>query len=159
MSFSSGILLAILALSVLWDLTLFRIPNWLLLIGWLLGFTFSLDATYLLKSILPIAFLWIPWRIGIFGAGDLKLLAVVCGYLGVDQWFPFFFYFLLSAGSISLLRLILNSSLRIRFSYFFNYCGEVFVRKRKVFYEGPEKERASIPLAVPMFMGYLCLIL
>ena len=158
MSVSSGALLAVVAWAALWDVMLLRIPNWLLLGGWLLGFGLSPGAEYVLKSIFPVAVLWTLWSIGIFGAGDLKLLAVICGYLSFGEWIEFFIYFILSAGGISLLRLILDSDLRIRFSYFFNYCKDVLERKQLILYEGPKKTQSSIPLAVPAFVGYLWLI-
>lgn len=159
MSVSRGALLAVVSWAALWDVMLLRIPNWLLLGGWLLGFGFLPGAEYVLKCIFPVAVLWPAWSARMFGAGDLKLFSVICGYLNFREWISFFVYFILSAGGISLLRLILDSGLRIRFSYFFKYCREVLERKRLILYEGPRKTQSSIPLAVPALVGYLCLIL
>ena len=101
------VIVAVIGLSVLFDLTVRRIPNWLIAFGLFAGLSMNLYQGFdpLLRSILGIvcgvAVLFVPFALGWMGAGDVKCFGVMGALLGVD-WLPrIFFYSALSAGTIA----------------------------------------------------------
>jgi prepilin peptidase CpaA len=95
-------------LSVFFDLTVRRIPNWIILFGLLAGFLLNgaEGLTPLVHSlvgfVVGIAIFIVPFALGWMGAGDVKYFAVVGALLGVE-WLPrVLFYSVLAAGLIAL---------------------------------------------------------
>ena len=96
------------SLSAFFDVTLRRIPNWLIAIGVAGGLTISTfqGGQVLLQSILGlilgIAILVPPFAMGWIGAGDVKFFGVTGCLLGVVLLPRIFFYSALVAGLIAL---------------------------------------------------------
>ena len=96
------------SLSAFFDVTLRRIPNWLIAIGVATGLTFSAfqGGQVFLQSflglILGIALLVPPFAMGWIGAGDVKFFGVTGSLLGVLLLPRIFFYSALAAGLIAL---------------------------------------------------------
>lgn len=119
-----------LAVAVITDLKSNRIPNWLLLIGLVVGL---LTTEHLIESILGsflIILIFFPlFRLGVLGAGDIKCMAMISLYLTQQRlWSALVYTFLLAAGI---------AVYYIFHSYYFH------VSKKKVH------------LAVPIFLGTL----
>jgi prepilin peptidase CpaA len=100
-------ILLVSALSVFFDLTVRRIPNWIILFGLsggllLNGFQGFTQFSYsLLGFIGGIAVFIVPFALGWMGAGDVKYFGVVGGLLGI-QWLPrVLFYSVLTAGILA----------------------------------------------------------
>jgi Flp pilus assembly protein protease CpaA len=95
-------------LSVFFDLTVRKIPNWIIafgLVGGLLLNAFQGFAQFshsLLGFIVGIAVFIIPFALGWMGAGDVKYFGVVGALLGVE-WLPrVLFYSILTAGVLAI---------------------------------------------------------
>jgi prepilin peptidase CpaA len=95
-------------LSVFFDLTVRRIPNWIILFGLVGGLLLNgsqglTQLTYsLLGFIVGLGIFIVPFALGWMGAGDVKYFAVVGALLGVG-WLPrVLFYSILAAGIIAL---------------------------------------------------------
>jgi prepilin peptidase CpaA len=95
-------------LSVFFDLTVRRIPNWVILFGLLVGFLLNATQGFtplthsLLGFIAAIGVFVVPFALGWMGAGDVKYFAVIGAMLGVE-WLPrVLFYSILAAGVIAL---------------------------------------------------------
>lgn len=147
-------LITFLTLAAVWDISLRRVPNFLVLSGWLLGLALSGEIIYFLHSLIPVLVLYPLWRRRMFGGGDIKLLAVLFGWLGVGPGLLCFFYSLLFAGGVGFARLLFHRSVILRFSYFFRYWKSGAARQGKP-YRGEARKAAEVPFAAALLAGTL----
>lgn len=158
-------IVSISSLSAFFDMSMRRIPNWLIAIGAASGLTISAFQSgqvflqSLLGLIVGIAVLIIPFAMGWIGAGDVKFFGVTGALLGVFFLPRIFFYSAIVAGLIAVASLLTG---KIRFFSFkqiwldvkiaFISVGEIFpepVRKRLLH---PDE---SIPWGVAFAAGAL----
>lgn len=107
-------ILLVISLSVLFDIMVRKIPNWLVLFGLAGGLVLNalhgLSQLYgsVLGFLLGVTILFIPFAMGWVGAGDVKCLGVVGSLLGF-QWLPrVLFYSVLAAGILAIGFVIRN---------------------------------------------------
>jgi len=110
------VLIVILCLAALSDLMLRVIPNWLIFIGLMIGLVMSASsAGFLGLGIMSVGIssgflLFLPiYIVGLLGAGDVKLVALVGGFLGLHQLLIASLLIFLAGGVISLITLQRNS--------------------------------------------------
>jgi prepilin peptidase CpaA len=108
-------IIALASLAVFFDLTVRRIPNWLILAGLALAILINASqglgpfTQSVLGFVLGIAVLIVPFALGWLGAGDVKYFAVVGAFLGI-AWLPrVAFYMTLAAGAMALGHVAVNS--------------------------------------------------
>ena len=101
-------------LSVFFDLTVRRIPNWIIAFGLTGGFLLNGTQgwTPFIHSIsgfaVGIGVFIVPFALGWMGAGDVKYFGVVGALVGVG-WLPrVLFYSILSAGILAVVHVALN---------------------------------------------------
>lgn len=123
-----GLLLLILLIGLFCDLFTYKIPNKLILWGVFLGGVFLIYEqgimgllTLLIRCILPICILIVPYRIGAFGAGDVKLFCVIASFIGIIPTLKSMFYAFCIGAIISLVILLYNKCLLERLKYFLKY--------------------------------------
>ena len=93
MPFFNFILITVASLAAFFDLSVRRIPNWLILFGLGAGLILNLygGASQLIYSILGffigIGVFVVPFSLGWIGAGDVKYLGVIGAMLGME-WIP-----------------------------------------------------------------------
>ncbi len=141
-----------------------RIPNLLSAVILLTGFTrayfmegveeifrYSVTAGAVLLCMFPL------FRIGTFGAGDLKLISLCAGYLHGRQILLFLFFTAVSAGMVSLVRFTKKEYLKERFLYLASYIREVLAsgKWRLYFHDPEEQKRGSMCLAGPVLISIL----
>lgn len=113
--------ISISCFSAFFDLTIRKIPNWLIAIGVVSGLAISafegrpVFLLSLLGLIAGIAILIPPFAMGWIGAGDVKFLGVAGCLMGLPLLPRIFFYSAMAAGVIALSSLILG---KIRFFSF-----------------------------------------
>ena len=102
------IILLVTVLSVFFDLTVRKIPNWIIAFGLLGGLLLNASHGFLqfshslLGFIGGIAVFIVPFALGWMGAGDVKYFGVVGAILGIS-WLPrVLFYSILAAGIFTL---------------------------------------------------------
>jgi prepilin peptidase CpaA len=123
---SDAVIFSVSGLAVFFDLSIRKIPNWVILIGLLSGLTLNglQGASYLIASILgflvAIVVLMLPFALGWLGAGDVKYFGVVGALLGIS-WLPrVFFYSALVAGSIAAGYVLTGFASTLRFKEFWS---------------------------------------
>lgn len=137
-----------------------KIPNKWLLVGVLAGM-WCRGKDFLPAAVVMLILTFFLFRLGMMGAGDGKLMAVIAGYLGMDAGIEAIFTGMVIGALWSLCRLWHGHSLKIRLINLAVYFLQIFQTGKIVKYnQTPEKRQTyTIPLAVCMAGGtYLYLI-
>lgn len=159
-----GMLCIFLCIACYYDYRHSRIPNWLIAAALAAGaaVSFARGGTIsVLRSLGP-AFLtaavFYPlFRIGTFGAGDVKLFGVCAGYLPGGKVLAFLFFAMLFAAVHSLFRIAREPDLKERFCCFFDYLRDVAESGSWGLYfaDKQEQRRAGICMAGPILLSVL----
>lgn len=159
-----AVLCLLLAAACGFDYCKRKIPNSLAAAVALAGMVFRLrrDGTggvllYLGEAAAIVALLYICFKIGVLGAGDVKLLGAAAGYLPFDKIFLFSFVSLLIAAFISLTKLLINKNFRERLGIFFRYLKDIAEKGTLQSYPaaGREKKSTSVCLSGPVLLSLL----
>lgn len=159
-----------------------RIPNGLIIIGLvgsfyyifkefifyslsnkqILAFVSKFILKFIFFSFVIFLILYLFYKLGMIGAGDVKLYTVATLYLTPNQFLFFLLCSMILGAVMAMIQLIRLKNLRERLSYFFAYAVEVLL-SRKFFLYLPNKsepKKSSIHLAGPMLAGcILCIFL
>jgi len=121
---SDAVIIVVSGLSGFFDLSIRKIPNWLIALGLASGVILnafqgsgSLNQS-ILGFIVGIAVLIVPFALGWIGAGDVKFFGVIGALLGVSLLPRVFFYSALVAGIIALGYLAFGLASLSRFKAF-----------------------------------------
>lgn len=155
-------LLICLAGAGLWDLQAGRIPNrWL---GWwyLVGFGLSAcsgwlaAAGYLFRSAVTVSILFLFFLCRMIGAGDIKCIALICGYLKLPYAARILGMGMVVGALWSLFKLVRKRLVGKRLRYLLLYIERVFHEKRVIEYYVPERDgrEVTLPLAFCLFLGF-----
>ncbi len=163
----SGLLFAVLIGSACYDVREHRIPNWWILAGFFCGLALvaleaeegriNLDAGgYLLRIFLSSAVLFPLFVLRMIGAGDIKLMAVMVGYLGIRDGARAVLYGCLVGAFLALVKLLVRKNLWWRLNYLLVYFRRLFQTKKIVPYYQPERDGYGvvIPFAFCLLIGY-----
>lgn len=161
-----GALCAFLFIAVYYDYQYRRIPNILLVLMFVVGMAqkwWLRDGsvvTFLLSAFVLIVLLYPFFKLGMLGAGDVKLLGICAGYLAYTKILHFLFFSMLIAAVFSLIKLIMDRNVAERLRYLGDYLLEVARNGRWKLYLENEKEcrKAGIPLAGPVLCSVLLYI-
>lgn len=160
-------LCVMLAIACCYDYGRGRIPNFLLITMGLVGLIYNIAITgiqgglvFLIESAVVMLLMYPLFKIGVLGAGDVKLYGLCAGYLPRDKFLFFLFLSLLVAAIISLIKMIKESNAVERMSYLCEYVLEVVQSGNFRLYMENEKERkaSGICLAGPIFCSVLLYI-
>lgn len=141
-----------------------QIPNWLLLLMVMAGLgQSSLKQEtegvfyFLCKTIGVILCMYLLFKIGALGAGDVKLFGVCAGYLPGNKILIFLFVSLLIAAIVSLIKMFLENNVKERLVYLGEYLIEVARSGSWQLYidDCREREKHSICMAGPVFLSVL----
>ncbi|HKM34281.1 MAG TPA: A24 family peptidase [Lachnospiraceae bacterium] len=116
----------------------------------------------LLFSTIIFLVLYLFYKLGMLGAGDVKLYTVASLYLAPNQFWCFLLCSLIIAAVIGVIRLVRLNNLRERIAYFCAYIVEVVHSGKFFLYlsNKTEQRRASVHLAGPMLVGgILCIFI
>ncbi|MBS7008947.1 prepilin peptidase [Anaerostipes sp.] len=157
------VLLFYLLAAAVWDLVQFRVPNYFILCGLVLGYLLwpfhdlSIPEV-LLGSMCPVIFLYPLFAVGAFGAGDIKLFIVTGLFLGrLNLYLVTVSFF--TGGILALFKMISDRSLIPRLVYFYSYMIQCISQKKINTYlsYSPEKGKNRIHFTAAIFLGYLLL--
>lgn len=149
----------LLAGSSVSDLYYYRIPNNLIMAGWLTGLVLRLcnagisglgDGIFCITA--SIILLFPLYIVRGLGAGDIKLLSVVSGIYGLGFWVRTGVVFAVLAAVISIFRMIRKRLLVNRIRYCFHY---IFRKRTGAYYDAERDGRDMvIPLAPVLAIAY-----
>lgn len=162
------VLVLLLLFAAVWDFYKGKIPNVLIIIGCCYGMIRLLYYGNILKHIpgiiFPLVILFPLYKIGVMGAGDLKLLSVLGFYFPfLELIFCIFMAFLLGAFH-SLFALIRYENFYERMTYLFSYLKECFCLGRFRYYyldSGGNRDadfgqdNSKIHFSIPIFISVL----
>jgi prepilin peptidase CpaA len=152
-------------LAIAFDVMTHRIPNWFILIALIGGFVFNAwnGNTTLMNSLagfaLGIGIFFIPFALGIVGAGDVKLVGAVGAILGAG-WLPrVLFYTVCLGGLLALVSVILRGLNGKAFTGMWQDIKVLVASQGKILPEGiSAKSRQgahTIPYGVAIALGTL----
>ena len=156
-------LILCLAGAGLWDLWIRRIPNWWLTfwfalgLGYLMNSSWLAAAGYLARNAAAVGILFLFFLCRMMGAGDIKCMALICGYLGFASGF-----FVIGTGMAvgacwSLGKLFYRKQFRDRLGLLTAYIRRTIQEKRLIVYDVSEEDKreVTVPLVFCLFWG-LC---
>lgn len=154
----------LLLLVCLTDYSTTKIPNVLIAaIGfWGLIYQFQISQGtgikwYLLIGGLVFIVLYLAYKIGALGAGDVKLFTVMAGFFQSQAVLYFFLYSFLFATALSIVKMLKEHSGKERFFYLCDYIFEVIKTGKwsMYFQDNIDKSSMGIRLSGPAFVGLL----
>ena len=159
-----AVLCVLLSAVCLMDYHSHRIPNRLILVILLYGLGYRYWdtgggglAAYLLIGTAVFLLMYPLFKIGVIGAGDVKLFSVTAGYLSWQKSFCFLFISLLIAAMISICKLVKERSGRERCQYLGSYLIQVGTAGHfKMYFDDcTQARKAGICLAGPVLISLL----
>lgn len=162
-------MLLLLLLSALADLKTDRIPNGFILLGIACGIAGSLLSGRALSGILVSMFLafllmYPLYKIGAFGAGDVKLLVLIGSFQNIGETTVILAGAFVIGAGFSLAKLTVERNGRERLWYFFSYLREIWRTGHwKVYGEDFKQDyhtycKNKIHFAVPILFSAVCRI-
>ncbi len=159
-------LFAILILAALSDSIYGKIPN-ILIITSAISYCLITGPIFLLRAAVCILVLFIFYHLRIFGAGDIKLAAIIVGSTGITNGCIYLFISLILSAIYSLYILISKKIYFERYIALANHIMLMLDTRRVIPYPAIEKNRDQkqvycIPMAVFMlggtFLGYVSML-
>lgn len=141
-----------------------KIRNWLILAGLCYGLSLQclekgwfgfLDCA---EGIVGVFCTMYPlFKLGMIGAGDVKLFAVCAGVMGLQKGLIFLGCTFLVAAIPAMFKMLYHHNFLQRFRYLFTYAGQAVRDGRLTVYgkDEPDKRRSRIPLAGPACLSIL----
>ena len=163
---SSGLLLVILAVGAWFDIREQRVPNWWCILACAAGVCLTWQTAAGEGSVWPlllytarllvVAAVWFPlFRLRMIGAGDVKLMALIVGFLGFGTGVPVILYGFFIGAVLAFLKMLRRRNLRQRLNYFFAYIRRLFQTREAVPYYQASRDgkEAVIPLGLCLLGG------
>lgn len=142
-----SLLILILLIGLFWDLFTYKIPNKLILWGIFLGGIFLVKEqgilgfpALLIRCILPSCILIVPYAIGAFGAGDIKLFSVIGVFIGLVPTLKCMVYAFCIGAIISITILLYYKSLFKRLENFLKFLFTVIHTGKLIPYYDVKKD-------------------
>ena len=162
----TGLLAVVLLGGALYDIREQRIPNWWCACGCVLGLwlTWRLapagqgagQAVLYIIRLLAVTAIWFPlFRLRMIGAGDVKLMALMAGYLGFAVSAGVILYGFFIGAILAFLKMLVYRNLYQRLNYFFAYIRRLFQTREAVPYYQASRDgkEAVIPLGLCLLGG------
>lgn len=112
---------------------------------------------FLLRAVCVMAIFYPLFKIGVLGAGDVKLFGICAGFLSFPKFLFFLFFSLLFAAILSLLKMVKEQNALERMNYFCQYVWAVTCSGKFFLYGEDESDgrKYRICLAGPMLASLL----
>lgn len=145
-----------------------RIPNWwvlgsatvgLLWLTWLDswqdGFIWQVPAWFFIRALVTILVFAPLFHARMTGAGDVKLMAAICGFMGFVDGGGSILVSFLAGALLALVKMLVQRSLFQRLGYLFAYFKRFILTKEVVPYHIPSRDGYghTIPFGLCLFLG------
>lgn len=152
-----------LILAVVIDIKSYRIPNWLILAGWIMGISKAyleqgLEGSVVsaLRGFLPIVLLFPLFLMKGLGAGDIKLLSVVGTFLQHREFMMCFLVSFLLGGLLAAAKMIYCRNLLERAAHFREYVEKIKEKKKVLpYWKTVPDKRGVMHFSIPICMSVL----
>lgn len=158
-------MLLILGAGAFFDIHEHRIPNWLVLSGTIIGFLLEIlesgkpleGLLFFLRFLLVTGVFFLLFLCRMIGAGDIKLAALICGFLGLRAGALAVGFGFLIGAFWSFIKMTEGGSLFTRLSCLLAYIRRVFQTGKLTTYYDPVRDGYDvvIPLGLCLFLGTL----
>lgn len=145
-----------------WDLRQGRIPNGLIVSGLVAGLCRQLAEQglegillFLGGAALPVLLLWMLFVLGMLGAGDIKLLGVMGGFLGLRGSAVCVLGSILAGGVLAAFLMAYRGNLGSRLSCFAAYCRAYARDRKRRPYPRGEQEGGTFYFSIPILISVL----
>lgn len=155
----------LLAAASCFDYRKHRIPNALILCGFLIGLAARVTRWItghgeiggpVLRAVGIFALFYFFFRLGMLGAGDVKLFSLSVFLLDKADCVPFVAASLVFSGIAAAGKLLMEKNVRERLGYFCSYVADVArCGKLRLYLSGEKGENSSVHMAGPMLAGLL----
>lgn len=146
------------------DIRSYRIPNGLIVVGLILGMIHSFYSNKwngLFESVtgilLPVILLLILHQLRMLGAGDIKLFAVIGGWIGHSVGNVMVYSFI-AGGILAAIQMLYHHNLVSRMKWFWNYVQSCLQTRQIIPYEsGFDKgnTKNTIHFSIAILAGYI----
>ncbi len=150
-------------MAVIFDLRSYKIPNLLIVIGLMMGISWSFYSgswNGLLESaagiVLPIVVLFLLHQLRMLGAGDIKLFSVIGGFVGHPVWVIILYSFI-AGGILAAIQMLYRRILVDRMKSFWNYFHTCYQTRQIVPYNSGFDQGNTgntIHFSIAICMGY-----
>lgn len=155
------LLFIILSLSVISDVIISKVKNRIIIFGLASGLFFQIGilgikgiGIFILGIGLPVIILFILFLFRVMGAGDIKLLSVVGGFLGPIAVFKCIIITFFFGAVFAFIKILIKQNLLYRLQYLAKYSAEFRKSKKiKPYYIPEEGMDFVIHLTIPIFLG------
>lgn len=156
----SVFMLSLAGFSMVYDIWKGKIPNPLIMAGLGIGWCFQLTAAGALGILdflggagLPLFLLAGLYYFRMIGAGDVKLLAMLGGFMGVTGSFYCMLMSLLTGGAVSVGIVLWRRNLWSRLRYFMYYCRAYLDTGKWVSYREGDQGGGQFYFSIPVFIS------
>lgn len=152
----------ILIIATIQDFRCSKISNILVILGYSISFIYQVIyevniLLWLCGILLPIVMLFLLFYLKMIGAGDVKLLSVIGGFVGGRNSIQIFIWALFIGAVWSLLKMLRYGNLRTRFSYFFHYIYCLITNHSRIPYreKGTNQKSYTIQFSFAILLAYI----
>ncbi len=150
MKYFDMIIIIMLGFASISDLFYKKVSNiWLAI--WLVVGIYIRSYDFIVLFLLALLCTYILYYLAFFGAADIKIISILCGYLGIKKTLYLSFIALCLAAIYSLYYLIRKKILIERLEYFFRYCDISFKAGRFFKYTNSFSDSINIAM-IPFFL-------
>jgi len=106
------VLLTSLIVAGEWDIFFYKVPNKLVIAALIIGFGLSPSLGFIVRFMFVILLGALAHRFGFIGAGDVKLYALICAFVGIIPFFKVFALSVLFAGGMAIIKIFVKKRIR-----------------------------------------------
>lgn len=110
---------------------------------------------FFLYITIPVILLFILFLMHALGAGDIKLLSVICSICNIKEITCCIIASFLAGAIMALIKMLMQKNLYVRLSCLFSYVRELTAKRTFQSYSYGERYSSTIHFSISILIGYL----